>query len=493
MAPLNNKNIHSFAVIVLLLIATALLSHSVHAKSPAKIWFVQAGATGNGESLASPIGSSSLLEQMSGSGDTIYLLPSESSLNGGLALKLEQRLIGLTISGRKPIITNTDSTRNSGNGIVLANNNSVSNVAIRDTFASGIYGDNISNIRIDGVEVKGANSSATFIEAKYPALPGSLPHGGMVFVHSELPTSILVSSSSIVNATGFGIVSIASDSAPSSLTVSHSQVEGGSKIGFFDAGISLLARGSETKAQLEILDSQVWGRLSRSGRNVMVVASNGAHALARVERSFSGATGQDGIVAAVMQSPSQVELYIEDSLIEDAGQMNVEGTLVNLETSDPSRPNEGRVSIEIKTSIIRNAGAISGFEDVAANVWLGGSQFLGDRPPAIGNYKVRITDSIIQGAGRSGFEFGSLSLLESGQPEESEYDVVLRGNTIVNNGDAEVMIYAPRAHIDARKNCWGSPEGLAENRMTISSPAKTTQLDAKEPILCEEDKSSSDN
>jgi hypothetical protein len=91
--------------------------------------------------------------------------------------------------------------------------------------------------------------------------------------------------------------------------------------------------------------------------------------------------------------------------------MNVEGSPVKLEPADPSRANEGRVTIEIEGSTIRNAGAISGFEDVAANVWLGGTQFPGNRMPAVGAYKVRITVSRIEGAGRSGLEFGDLSLL----------------------------------------------------------------------------------
>jgi hypothetical protein len=216
----------------------------------------------------------------------------------------------------------------------------------------------------------------------------------------------------------------------------------------------------------------------------MVVASGGAHADIRVERFFSGYTGQDGIVMAVMQSPSEINLYIGDSLIEGAGQMNVEGTLVNLEPVDPTRANQGRISIEIEGSTLRNAGAVSGFEDVAANIWLGGSQFLKERLPAEGTYKLRITDSRIEGAGRSGLEFGALSLLRGGQPEKSVYDVVLRDNTIINNGEADVMIYAPNAHIDARGNCWGRVEGLEENRVIILSPAKKSQLDAMEPITC---------
>lgn len=482
-----------FTALVVLILAAALATAPVHSKSPADIWFVQAGAAGDGKSFASPIGSFIVLERVSSAGDTIFLLPSDSALEGGLALKAGQSLIGLTKTGRKPVITNSDLTRNAGCGIVLAGNSSVSNVRIEDTFASGIYGFNTSSIRIDGVDVQGANRSESFIGATYPTLPGSLPHGGMVFVHSESPAEILVTSSSITNTAGFGIVSVTSGSARSLLTVSHTQVEGGSRIGFFDAGVAALVRGSAARVRLEVLDSQVWGRLSRSGRNVMVVASGGSHAVTRVERSYSGATGQDGIVMAVMQSPSEINLYIDDSIIEDAGQMNVEGSLVNLEPSDPSRANEGQVTIEIKGSTIRNAGAISGFEDVAANVWLGGSQFPGNRMPAVGAYKVRITDSRIEGAGRSGLEFGDLSLLTEGQPEESEYDVVLRGNTIINNGDAEVMIYAPRARIDARGNCWGRPEGLAEHRVAILFPVETSQLDAREPVSCNEDSSGPSN
>lgn len=475
--------------IVLLLLVAVLVTKSAHSNPPAGIWFVKAGAEGDGRSFASPIGSSIVLERVSSAGDTIFLLASDSRLEGGLALKAGQNLIGLTDAGHKPVITNSDLNRNAGRGIVLAINNSVSNVRIEDTFASGIYGFNISSIRIDGVDVHGANRSKSSIAASYPTLPGSLPHGGMVFVHSKSPAEILVASSLITNAAGFGIVSVTSDSARSSLTVSHTQVEGGSRIGFFDAGIAALVRGSAARVRLEIFDSQIWGRLSQSGRNVMVVASGGANAVARVERSLSGATGQDGIVAAVMQSPSEINLYVHDSIIEDAGQMNIEGTLVNLKPADPSRANEGRVTIEIEGSTICNAGEISGFEDVAANVWIGGSQFPGNRMPAVGTYNVQITDSIIEGAGRSGLEFGDLFLLKEGRPEESQYEVVLRGNTIVNNGDAEVMIYAPRARVDARGNCWGRPEGLAEHGLKILAPVVASQFDAKEPVSCGEDSS----
>lgn len=163
---------------------------------------------------------------------------------------------------------------------------------------------------------------------------------------------LLLAAVLVTEAAGFGIASVTSDSAHSSLTVSHTQVEGGSRIGFFDVGIAALVQGSAARAQLDVFDSQVWGRLSRSGRNIMVVASGGASAVTRVERSLSGATGQDGIVAAVMQSPSEITLYVHDSTIEDAGQMNIEGTLVNLKSANPSRINEGRVTSSSTTVML---------------------------------------------------------------------------------------------------------------------------------------------
>lgn len=460
-----------------------------HAKVPENIWYIKSGATGNGKSLTSPMGSAIILESVSGAGDVIFLLSSDKALEGGLLLKDGQSLIGLTKDGYKPVITNSNSTLNMGCGIVLANNNRVSNIRIEKAYASGIYARNTSNAHIDGVEVHKANWSESYVSASFSALPGALPHGGMIFIQSESPAEVLVTSSSVTESAGFGIISLTSNDMHSSLVVKHSQVVGGSKIGFFDAGISVLVQGRESKVRFDVSDSQVWGRLSQSGRNLMVVASKGAHAQAHVKRFYSGPTGQDGIVMAVMQSPSDIKLFINDSLIESAGQMNIEGTLVNLPPEDGSQANKGKVSIAIENSIIRNAGAVSGFEDVAANVWLGGSEFLEDNLPAEGHYKLRIRNSRIEGAGRVGLELGDISQLNKEQPDTSHYDLVLRGNTISNNGMADFMINAQNAHIDARRNCWGEDKGLAKERVFALSPAKLLQIDSSEPISCEVDTS----
>jgi hypothetical protein len=310
----------------------------------------------------------------------------------------------------------------------------------------------------------------------------------MVFINSTAISQVVIDSSTVKQAAGFGVVSITSGSAQNTINISKSRIEGGTRIGFFDAGISVLVQDPSARAFLEVSDTHVHGRLSRSGRNIMVVASSGGQASTRFERIKSGATGQDGIVGAVMQSPSEIDILIKDSIIENAGQMNVEGSLINLKSEDPAFANKGRVSIHIENSIIRNAGAVAGFENVAANVWMGASQLLSDQPPAIGKYNLYIANSTIEDAGRSGLEFGDLEFLNQGQSEQSEYNILLRDNIIKNNGEADIMVFAPMAKIEAQRNCWGRPEGLLIQRILIKKPAQIAQINSKSPLTCKDDR-----
>jgi hypothetical protein len=469
-----------FAALVALVVGTAAPAQP---KAPAS-WFVQAGADGDGSSAERPAGSLEAIERQSGEGDRIFVTASDVSLDGGIALKPGQRLIGIAKDGRKPVITNTSLARNQGCGILLANASRVSNMRIEASFASGIYGRNVTGVRIDGVDVSDANRSQGFIDTAYPTLPGAVPHGGVVLVNGGSAAVAEVTASTVTSAAGFGIASITSGTANTRLVVRQTRVEGGSRIGFFDIGIAALVKDAGATTRLEVSDSVIKGRLSRSGRNAMIAAAGGGRADARFERVVTGATGQDGIVGAVMQSPSEITIYIGDSVIEDAGQMNVEGSLLNLPPEGAARADAASVSIEIERTIIRNAGAVPGHEDIAANVWLGGSQWIKAAPPATGRYTLKILDSRIEGAGGSGLELGTKRILASGLSETSLFDVVLRGSTIANNGEADVKIYAPGARIDARQNCWGRPEGLAEDRVLLFGTARRAQLDATEPLPC---------
>jgi hypothetical protein len=349
-------------------------------------------------------------------------------------------------------------------------------------------GRNVTDVRIDKVDVSDANRGQAFTDFSYPSLPDAVsrpvPHGGIVLVHSEAAARVEVTASTVTQAAGFGIASFASGTADVRLSIRGTRVEGGSRIESHDIGIATMVKDPAAKSHLELSDSVIRGRLTRSGRNVSLRAASGSRADARIERVLSGAVGQDGIVGAVVQSPSEISIHISDSVIEDAGQMNVEGTLLNLPPETNAPANAGRIAIEIERTVIRNAGAIHGFEDVAANVWLGGSLWIIGAPPAVGHYALKITESRIEGAGGAGLEFSNRQIVAAGRTETSKFDVVLRGNSISGNGPADLKLNAPAARIDARKNCWGNAQGLAEDRIQLFAPAQRTQLDAAEALQC---------
>ena len=95
-------------------------------------------------------------------------------------------------------------------------------------------------------------------------------------------------------------------------------------------------------------------------------------------------------------------------------------------------------------------------------------------PPAVGHYALKITESRIEGAGGAGLEFSNRQIVAAGRTETSKFDVVLRGNSISGNGPADLKLNAPAARIDARKNCWGNAQGLAEDRIQLFAPAQRT-------------------
>jgi hypothetical protein len=57
-------------------------------------------------------------------------------------------------------------------------------------------------------------------------------------------------------------------------------------------------------------------------------------------------------------------------------------------------------------------------------------------------------------------------------PDEGEYEVRLRGNTIRDNGTSEITIAAAKARVDARRNFWGAPAGLADSDVILLDGAR---------------------
>src|SRR5262245_48836148 len=135
-----------------LLVGAGILA-SVAPSAQAAVWFIRARADGDGRSESSPMGSTAALERMTKPGDVIILLPGEAPIDGGLSLKQGQTLVGIADQGRKPSITNSDSERNGGNGLVLGNDCRVLDVRIENTKASGVLGVDVTGTFLNGVDV----------------------------------------------------------------------------------------------------------------------------------------------------------------------------------------------------------------------------------------------------------------------------------------------------------------------------------------------------
>jgi hypothetical protein len=149
-------------------------------------WYVSATAAAGGEgSVTAPFNTLSQVQQASGPGDTIIVVPSPVSvppLDGGIVLKAGQRLIGggppvvkfgapLIPSGPPvvgpsglsslPRITNTTSAANSGDAVRLADDTDVQNLVIVGPNRGAIYGQDVIRVTVSGNDISGFNTSGT--------------------------------------------------------------------------------------------------------------------------------------------------------------------------------------------------------------------------------------------------------------------------------------------------------------------------------------------
>lgn len=153
-----------------------------------RTWWVSAsaGTAGNG-SQAKPFRTLAAVERASGPGDTIRVLPSRRVLDGGIRLRVGQRLIGsgdpvttLGPTAPAPRLTNRTSARLAGDAVRLADGATVRNLRIANAFRGGIYGSEVSAVTVAGNDVSGHNTSCTqgFLIPQFNA-PTNVPGVGI--------------------------------------------------------------------------------------------------------------------------------------------------------------------------------------------------------------------------------------------------------------------------------------------------------------------------
>jgi len=164
-----------------------------------KALYVSALAADGGDgSREHPYDSLQAVEQASAPGDTIIVLPApldEAPLDGGIALKPGQRLIGGgpdVVQHRRdaavepgtltalPRIANTNALRLDGDAVRLAEGSEVRNLVISAASRGAIYGLNVPGVTIHGNDVSGYNTRCAigFMVERFPA-PTRLPYFGV--------------------------------------------------------------------------------------------------------------------------------------------------------------------------------------------------------------------------------------------------------------------------------------------------------------------------
>ncbi len=126
-------------------------------------WYVSAVAAHGGTgTIEKPFDTLGQAQQASAPGDTITVLAAPltaAPLDGGIALKPKQRLIGQGASAMAlPRLTNTG-TGNSGDAVTLAAGAEVARLTITGTYRGGIYGLNVPGASIHDNDISGHNSS----------------------------------------------------------------------------------------------------------------------------------------------------------------------------------------------------------------------------------------------------------------------------------------------------------------------------------------------
>ena len=430
---------------------------------PARTWFVQAGASGNGTDASAPFGSGAEVEAASAPGDVIVLLPGGEPLDGGIQLKQDQVLRGLAGKSTRPVLTNSSTERLGGVGVLLASNTRVEGIILRETHASGIFASELGNTTIQNVLIENANIGQAIARPGFPPLP----HGGITLLTGQdaEDVSALLRDVRVLESTGAGVTIAAEESgAHAALSLVDSEVLGGAPFQGSDFGVAVLSSGKNSSASLELIRSEVAGRMSLGGRNVVILARSHSNASAVIYQSRVGKSGQDGVLGVNWQLPARVAINIIDSIIEDAAQSNVEGTYLAF-PHEQADADASSMDVLIHRSIIRNAGAAGPVGPASANVVMTASSIPPGQPLPVSPYTLRVIDSDIARSAGAGLMVGASENRRAADP--GLYDILVRDTRFIENGVADLIVGAPAARIDAQRNCWITPEGPADPRLEI--------------------------
>ncbi|GAA1592849.1 hypothetical protein GCM10009764_14840 [Nocardia ninae] len=191
----------------------------MHASAePGRTWYVSATAMAGGNGTeATPFNTLQAVQQASGDGDTIVVLAAPLGtppLDGGIALKQGQRLLGRHDPGGVAAVANT-TTANDSDAVRLAPNTEVRDLTITGAQRGGIYGRNVGTAVVAGNTVAATNRACHdgFLVQPFPPMLG-VPFG----------TPLPVAPNVVALNNGWAGIMIDADADASTLTIERNIV-----------------------------------------------------------------------------------------------------------------------------------------------------------------------------------------------------------------------------------------------------------------------------
>ena len=189
--------------------------------------YVQAGAaTGGNGTRQHPLNSLAAVQSASVPGETIYVLPADTALDGGISLQPGQQLVGLGPqvtdgpSGPTAQITNSSSADQGGNAIVLADDTTVENIHVVGADAAGIVGQDVTQAHVIGNLITGFNQSQSigavgFLGLDFGQAGIDIRADGATVSEADIRNNI------VADAPGNGTIFRTADSADLTITMEH--------------------------------------------------------------------------------------------------------------------------------------------------------------------------------------------------------------------------------------------------------------------------------
>ncbi|KGJ99057.1 hypothetical protein [Thalassotalea sp. ND16A] len=477
--------------IISLLSAATLLCASTTAlgKSPVNCYV---SGDINQSKLNQPYGSKqnpygSLLEvQADPECEVINVLYSETLLDGGIVLKDGQRLEGNKgKNGALPVITNTTAALN-GFGIILAIDNSIKHIHVKDTLTSGILGSYLvqpvgGDLKIQNTLVTGANQSAGF--SPFAQAWASV---GIV---SEADMNLVIENSEIgeADAPSVGIIQLVGHAE---VQISHTKVRdqghlpGGSNV---SSGITVIA-ANNSSVDVLINNTSVSniGHDTLSNSDGLLLLNQGSGAMTVLVDGYRYSNPDDG---GKIGTSTGIEMgffdstgggsfsgIVTNSIIEDAWHAGIQ-------VLDQFSGGSNTLTVEIRDNKIKNcAQGIQGFMDATPNSSmflnitdnvidsptdrgegreLGGGIYIGLSRAVLDVAEVFMENNLIVNSETTGLEFSLFNatansiLLDSGLGGLGSAGQ----NRIINSGVFDIS--ADGVSVSAAGNWWGSDTGPA--------------------------------